>query len=100
MSSSPTLRANPTLSLEIPDDETAELPVSLVTSELSLAEIGALFCLQALTSIDHDPELLKRRFQSAEMQAASDALNARGIVKHKIEDGVLLLTIDLEAIGL
>lgn len=81
------------LVLDIHDDSEIKLPAEIANSTLSLAQIGAIVCLAALTSdVDVSPE----RMGSPEMKAALDELRAAGVVEAKVAGGGVKIAINLE----
>lgn len=88
------------LHLHLNDPNLIALPISLVGSDFTLAEIGALFCLMAIPSLNFEDPNIEERFASSEMRYAGNLLQQRGIFSSQTDGDQVTIKINLEAIGL
>lgn len=73
------------------------LPAQLAASSLTYAEIGLIFCLQAMQEeAGRSPEAMAR-FAGPDSQALIETLQARGVIQIATRDNTMHLTISLDA---
>lgn len=84
------------LELTLKNDDEITLPASIAGSSLTLAEIGAVAVLACLQNGEEIPA----RINSDEMQDAMFSLKDKGVFRPSFADGKVIITVDLEAVGL
>lgn len=82
------------MKFKIDDGNEISIPSCLADSNLSLAEIGALFCFVAMSETGEGIA----RFNQAELLAAADSLKKRGILTIGFSDNNLSIHIDLDKV--
>jgi hypothetical protein len=80
------------------------MPWQVASSELTLAEIGAIFCLKSLEKVlttEHDEDQEKRisaRLTDPEFQAIVESMKKRKLVSIKVSGKALAINVDLRSI--
>jgi hypothetical protein len=96
------------MNLKLDTGDTIELPISIATSKLTLAQIGAVVLFstfETLSQSDYEtvPQAveLNNKIQSNEAQAAFAELRELGVLKASVDmvTKTVSVTMDLEAIG-
>ena len=85
------------LNLLIDHDDEIQVPIALLTSTLSPAEIMVLLTFLALIKNQELAEPLAERLADPELQAIGTSLREKGILKAEMNGNKLSLSVDMDA---
>ena len=85
------------MELQLTNDDEITLPAWIGTTDLTLAEIGAIASLSCLSAYGDDAKLAER-INSAAMKEAMQGLKDKGVIRLEIEDGSVGIKLDLDVI--